>query len=243
MFLRRLLAATLAATTLLTLAPSSGASSSFGSSRPAVDFSLQAPDTTPAPAGPVVNQGDRVRISQATSPQGITLGSMCTVGYIDHAHHRAWIASHCGDDGATVSNSYGKRIGTFRWANGNRYAGTRVLEGASRDIAYIELEPEVRAGENRYSGDTVITALDQVAVGAEGCVFGQTTRRVSCGTVSNSSGFYGFTNLSRVNGAEVTYGDSGGPVWVPGQGLLGVLSEMYSPGQPGNYIIATQPPR
>ena len=240
MFLRRLLAATLAATTLLTLVPSSGASS-FGSSRPAVDFSLQAPDT--APAGPGVNQGDRVRISQATAPQGITIGAKCTVGYIDHAHHRAWIASHCGDDGATVSNSNGKRIGTFRWANGNRYAGTRVLEGASRDIAYIELEPEVRAGENRYSGDTVITALDQVADGAEGCVFGQTTRRVSCGTVSNSSGFYGFTNLSRVNGAEVTYGDSGGPVWVPGQGLLGVLSEMYSPGQPGNYIIATQPPR
>lgn len=149
---------------------------------------------------PVVNQGDRVYV----------VGTMCTVGYIDHATRRAYLAKHCARvNTVNVRTSDGKFVGTF------------VRPDTPGDTAWIDLDTRVRAGSNRFTGDTVIDRA-AVAPGDTVCFYGSTSRETRCAAVKST----GTTQDPFVNGnpMQILGGDSGGPAWVPGKGAVGVVS-------------------
>lgn len=149
---------------------------------------------------PVVNQGDRVYV----------VGTMCTIGYIDHATHRAYLAKHCANATTmNVRNNDGKYLGTF-----NR-------PDAPGDTAWIDLDPRVRAGANNFTGDTVI---DRHAVqpGDTICFYGATSRETRCTPVKST----GTDHDPFINGnpMQILAGDSGGPAWIVGKGAVGVVA-------------------
>lgn len=149
---------------------------------------------------PVINQGDRVYV----------VGTMCTIGYIDHAAHRAYLAKHCARvDTVNVRTSDGK------------YPGTFVRPDAPGDTAWIELDPRVRAGANRFTGDTVI---DRAAVqpGDTVCFYGATSRETRCAPVKTNGTPHDPFVVG--NPMQILGGDSGGPAWIVGKGAVGVVS-------------------
>lgn len=147
-----------------------------------------------------INQGDRVNV----------VGTVCTVGYIDHATRRAYLAKHCARvDTVNVRTNDGKFVGTF------------VRPNTPGDTAWINLDPRVRAGANRFTGDTVI-ARSAVQPGDTICFYGATSRETRCAAVKST----GTPQDPFVNGnpMQILGGDSGGPAWVPGKGAVGVVS-------------------
>ena len=76
----------------------------------------------------------------------------------------------------------------------------------------------VYVGPNRYSGDSLIDP-DTVQSGETVCVYGDTTRRINCGPFVGNLGKTFFVDHTQTNP-----GDSGGPMWVPGRGLVGLIS-------------------
>lgn len=151
--------------------------------------------------------------------------SVCTIGYNDHARGESITAAHCGEDGQRVRlydrtdtnplTSRSAEIGTF-------YRSPGYDNGISNDWGRIVWDKGVQIGANRFSRDTVLT-LDQVKRGDEVCWHGETTHM---GTTDRSCGtFFERTNEAfTVRVPQSSQGDSGGPIWVPGRGFLGVIS-------------------
>lgn len=149
---------------------------------------------------PVVNQGDRVYV----------VGTMCTIGYIDHAAHRALLAKHCASTNTVNVRSHD-----------GRYIGTFIRPDAPGDTAWIDLDPRVRAGANRFTGDAVI---DRTAAkpGDTICFYGATSRETRCADVKTGGSHTDpFINGNPMN---ILGGDSGGPAWIVGKGAVGVVS-------------------
>lgn len=172
------------------------------------------PASAAAPTAP--EQGGAVHIGGS---------AVCTIGYNDLARGVSITAAHCGNDGDRVRlydrtdnnprTNVSREIGTFR-------ASAHYDNGFSNDWGEIVWDRGVTMGENRYSGDTVLT-LDEVKRGEEICWHGETTHK---GTTNESCGtFFERTNESfTVRAPKSDQGDSGGPIWVPGRGFLGVVS-------------------
>lgn len=184
----------------------------------AVAVSAAALVATPTPAlaaTPVtVNQGAAISVG---------LRGMCTLGYNDHAKGVSYTAAHCGLDGdpvylvdPTTSRVIGNAaVGTF-------HPSKLYSQIPYNDWATITWNSNVKLGKNAYSGDTIL-AQDDVADGDEVCFHGETshagTDDTTCGTFAGWSEEAFAMQVDRARP-----GDSGGPVWVPGRGLLGVVS-------------------
>lgn len=146
---------------------------------------------------------------------------LCTIGFNDPEKAVSYIAAHCGGEGARVSlidrttNEVSDEMGTF-------HPSTKYTRFPYNDWAWIEWDEGVQMGSNSFSGDRVLEQ-DEVHVGDEVCSHGETThtgtRGVSCGTFGGWSG-----ESFGVQETSWQQGDSGGPVWVPGRGLVGVMS-------------------
>ena len=102
--------------------------------------------------------------------------------------------------------------------NSPRYNGSNKNVAVVNDWATISWADSVRLEPSRYSGDTIVPISD-VQLGETVCVYGNTTKRESCGNFAGRNGttFY-------VEHATSDPGDSGGPLWIPGRGLIGVLA-------------------
>lgn len=168
-----------------------------------------APVAVPVPSGPsvAVNQGDRISINNE--------GSICTLGYVDHANHTAYTAAHCldTDRDATTRET---NIAIYNTTQPRRiigYATVAANYGSvpyyAHDVAKITLLDDVIAGTNTYSGDTVIgpgdinTATDRV------CRYGATSTTVYCDPISRTNELH-IISASK----HLIPGDSGGPTWI-----------------------------
>lgn len=176
---------------------------------------------------PVINQGDPVYIGNQ--------GLWCTAGYVDNANHKLYIAAHCFEKRADPESPvFGEPVYTKdRTVIGHYTAGTYVdtaYDSAENpvtavDTAEITLADGVR-GENTYSGDTVVRWSDIDPQNDTACFTGVTTQlvrgRVVCGTFNK----YGEASKSLYVHGDVRAlgGDSGGPIWIPGKGFLGVIT-------------------
>lgn len=174
---------------------------------------------TPAPGdaqtAPItINQGDKIISDHTFLNGGIYIGNDCTIGYVEPG--KAWTAAHCANNGNPVKNSEGRVIGNIVHTNPNDSTDYSIYH----DTAYIELNSNVRAGQNSHASqvsEVVPSAGDQV------CLYSRTSGSTRCGTVDHVSptAKKEYVNIS---GTSVNQGDSGGPAWVPGQGFIGVVS-------------------
>lgn len=162
-------------------------------------------------------------------------GQACTIGHNDRAKGVSYTAAHCGKDGARVrllertsatQGNVSAELGTLRRSKG-------YDNGWNNDWATIEWDRGVTLGANAVSGDTVLT-LGDLKRGDQVCYSGQATHGVKggkdCGT------FFAPASTSFTMRAEVPSqpGDSGGPIFVPGKGLVGIVSRGPDvPGQAG----------
>lgn len=159
-----------------------------------------------------VNQGVAVLIDGAGT---------CTLGYNDHDRGVSYTAGHCGRDGARVhlidrkSNVFGLALGTF-------HPSPNYITDGSNDWGWIDWDDTVQMGENVYSGDRILSR-SEVKAGETVCSHGETSQM---GTLDADCGvFTGWVHESfGVRDVRWAPGDSGGPVWVPGRGFVGVMS-------------------
>lgn len=160
----------------------------------------------------VVEQGKAVYIEGYGS---------CTIGYNDPAKAVSYLAAHCGEEGARVS-LLDRTTGEFSEEMGTFHPSTVYTRLPYNDWARIEWDDGVQMGSNSFSGDRILRK-DEVHVGDKVCSHGETThtgtRDVSCGTFGGWSG-----ESFGVQETSWQQGDSGGPVWVPERGFLGVIS-------------------
>lgn len=173
-----------------------------------------------APKAPIpvtVNQGDNIIINDSFT---------CTVGYVDAATRRAFIAAHCSNFDTTDNIRVGT---TFRTDIGTLVVNEAITEhtqgsGDIVDIAVIELDDHVRIGTNSYSGNQIadintLTTQDKLCrvdvIGGEG---------IRCSPPAVRSEHY-----IAAGEAIIVQGDSGGPMWVEGpggeqRGLIGIIA-------------------
>lgn len=141
---------------------------------------------------------------------------MCTAGMVDELTRSMVTAAHCvGEVGSAVRDQAGNEIGTVTW----RGRGVGSTAPDTKDVAVVYISPEVEMGHNKYSQHTSMLSPAQVSVGDTLCRYGIKANRVVCSTVSRKMN----NNLSLSPDDSIS-GDSGGPIWSPSRGFVGVLS-------------------
>lgn len=172
---------------------------------------------------PVLSQGDKVFIDERKT---------CTVGYIDKEQGLAYLAEHCAVSGETaqVHDGEGYFIGTItsRYDDHNSY-GVLHPQKMSEDFNAINVDTRhVFLGDNKYSGDHKLSISD-VAQDDDMCMYSRMQGRINCGHVSATIGNF-IVGDSHTEGER---GDSGGPVWIPGKGFIGVYTATFGGGMYG----------
>ncbi|MCP1386855.1 S1 family peptidase [Corynebacterium sp. TA-R-1] len=175
-------------------------------------------DAAPAPQY-TANQGWKIFIEDRYKERE---GSECTIGYNDHEDGVSYTAAHCGRDGEKVfltdraGNVYPHAAGVLRPSK--KFDADQF----SNDWAVIEWYDNVRLGPNGY-GENFIR-VEQVNIGEKICYHGYATHgaqaKASCGKLVGKIGSSFFFDAPVAS----DFGDSGGPVYVPGKGTVGVLS-------------------
>lgn len=172
------------------------------------------------PASPVVEQGMKILIDQ-----GNGLDNVCTVGHNDPAQRSSFTAAHCGTPGQLVylEDEDGQRIDTpvghFTPSPVYRHPATYTGSPSANDWGQIRWFSTVEIAENAYGP---YLGPDAVNRGDTLCYRGATTGAPVCGNLVGTIGESMFFDVD-VNSQA---GDSGGPVFVPGKGTVGVLSGM-----------------
>ncbi len=182
----------------------------------------QAQDPSPTVT---ISQGQQVVIPD----QGI-----CTIGYVDKTSHRAYLADHClNNKGQQESPVIVRDINSGEALGKATPIGKMGIDGGGDpmqdprfDVNFIQLYPNVAVGENKFSGDNRVNAYD-IDQGDEVCVFSSRRNKTYCGEAWST---VGSVIKVHIPGGEkdkaVTFGDSGGPAWIPGKGFIGVLVSM-----------------
>lgn len=156
--------------------------------------------------------------------------SACTIGFNDPSRGISYTAAHCGRSGDTVyltdasGNSLPYPAGVF--TPSSRY----VSNTASNDWGVIKWNPGVSVEANRFGGGYVPSS--QLKTGDSICFHGFTSHGTSgnytCGKFIGKIG----ESIYYESGIHSRPGDSGGPVFVPGKGVVGVTAglEKYTYG-------------
>ncbi|OAA16600.1 hypothetical protein CAFEA_08375 [Corynebacterium afermentans subsp. afermentans] len=179
----------------------------------------------PAAERLVVKQGARMFVDNQHND---TL-TACTIGFNDPEQRRSYTAGHCADNGdygwqtgslVYLADSKGREMST---PAGMIYPAAAYY-GASNanDWAVIYWFNGVEVGANPYGGEYV--PIQDLEPGETLCYHGYAshggTTEASCGP------FVGMIEKTIYFDAPgmPDYGDSGGPVYAPGRGLVGVMS-------------------
>ena len=162
----------------------------------------------PAHAATAVAQGAQIVVADSSS---------CAVAFNDHAEHVSYTSAHCGLSGDRVRVKLVD--GTLTPEIGTLYPSSRWGDSVTgNDWAAIRWDDGVRLAGNGRSGDEVASISD-MRPGQQVCTYGAASRRVICGKYAGS-----VNNNVYFDGETGQHGDSGGPVWAPGRGFLGVYS-------------------
>lgn len=157
-------------------------------------------------------------------------GIECSLGYLDVDNHVAFLARHCfgTQDVAEIEGmavgAYGVKIGTVASMDDYRFHNPELdaVAHADVDIAVISLVRNVTLGGNLYSGDPVVP-YGQLRLGARVCTFGATSQVKICGRIVAKQPEARKIYIAPDRpGLTSKNGDSGGPVWQPGVGIVGV---------------------
>lgn len=169
---------------------------------------------------PLIQQGDKVLIEERPGDFAV-----CTIGYVDAARKNFMLTGHYTDGrvGDIVLNDNFQEIGRV---SENYHDGT-----AMNDIAVVDVT-HGNIGRNIHSGD-VWVAPHTVRWGEKVCSYGANSATVHCGRIIGKE----LPNvLVASRNAGGIGGDSGGPAWIPGRGLIGFYS-----GFTGDEAIFTYP--
>lgn len=173
----------------------------------------------------VARQGERLFVDNIG---GYNLTS-CTIGYNDVALHRSYTAGHCAVDSAAprpggstvyVADEYGRQLPT---PAGLIYPAAAFYGPANaNDWSVIYWFNNVTLGQNTYGGAYI--PISEISPGETLCYHGFAShgrsREAACGP------FVGMIEKTIYFDAPGTphFGDSGGPVYAPGRGFVGVMS-------------------
>lgn len=151
----------------------------------------------------MVQQGDAVRIGGT---------STCTIGYNDRGTGYSYTAGHCGNTGDRVVVPSTGAQGTF--------TASPLLDKSDtgNDWGLITWDDGTVLASNGLSGDTVLDPA-KVSKGERVCFQGARSGQALCGPFAGAIG-----NNVYFDAPDGRSGDSGGPVWIPGKGFLGVYS-------------------
>lgn len=163
-------------------------------------------DEVPFESHPSVNQGDLLYDANHHPT--------CTIGFINDVV--LYTAADCAKEGTVLYSEFGEPLGALT-----------VPAGTSKHPAfgYVQLDtPYVEAGTNTKSGSKV-AAWDSVKPGDKVCAYGPGAGE-RCGT------YYGQDGAAVVLSGDLDGDviDHGGPVWVPGKGLVAIDA-----GRTGNF--------
>lgn len=148
-----------------------------------------------------VNQGDFIDMGL----------SRCTVGYIDHATNRIYLAGHCAETDTYTARFDGAPLGKFTRVD------QAIRDGfpGSVDIGYITPYKNVTLGENTYTGDAPVLAPSDASEGDMLCYFGGRSGEKHCDEISAVDEYYISLRGTASGGThDLQGGDSGGPAWL-----------------------------
>lgn len=167
-----------------------------------------------------ISQGDTVIINDTAK---------CTIGYVDKASHRAFLAAHCSQfknaENVRISTPWRTDIGDIIVNNdivGYNHATDNAYDIV--DIGVIALDKHVTVGDNSYSGNNIISTK-QLRDGDQLCRVDIIQQRgVLCSPPHVQT-----THYITAQGNVITQGDSGGPMWVrdaqgKSRGLVGIIA-------------------
>ena len=179
----------------------------------------------PAAERLVVKQGARMFVDNL----GDDTLTACTIGFNDPAARRSYTAGHCADNGdygwqtgsmVYLADSKGREMST---PAGMIYPAAAYY-GASNanDWAVIYWFNGVEVGANPYGGEYV--PIQDLEPGETLCYHGYASHGGTTGAACGP--FVGMIEKTIYFDAPgmPDYGDSGGPVYAPGRGLVGVMS-------------------
>lgn len=170
--------------------------------------------TTPIEELPTIVQGEEISIDKKKT---------CTIGYIDHKEKLAYTADHCSFKGkkSVVYDNDNHIIGTIE-SRTDRSSKTLLSQSMGNDFNVIKLNNYVSLAENIYSGDRKVSISD-VKSGERVCVHSRMQKKVNCGKIRMVAG----NVIVGDSDAYGKLGDSGGPVWIPGKGFVGIYIGVF----------------
>lgn len=170
--------------------------------------------TTPIEDLPTIVQGDEISIEEKKT---------CTIGYIDHKERLAYTADHCSFKGkkSVVYDNDDNVIGTIE-SRTDRSSKTLLSQSMGNDFNVIKLNNYVSLGENIYSGSRKVDISD-VKSSEKVCMYSRMQKKINCGNIKIVAG----NVIVGDSGAYGKLGDSGGPVWIPGEGFIGIYIGVF----------------
>lgn len=146
-----------------------------------------------------LNQGETLFFPSGENNQKTT----CTTGYVNHSNHTVLTAGDCGKKGDKV------------FVVGEQVVG-EIMHISDYGIITIKLDDAVNAGENIYSGDKILGPRD-VEPHQELRGYGAISNEKSTEILNFGKDHILSTTM------KMSESDSGGPLYVPDQGILGLM--------------------
>lgn len=189
--------------------------------------------TQVSPEKVVINQGDVIYNFSPMETIGDnmnieTIQSMqCTVGFVQKPENLLWTSSHCFKDGDIVYDKDFNKIGIAdRYYDGDIFKDREnpdIHFLMSKDFTIIHLEPYIIAGKNYFSGDSIVPN-DSTSPEEEVCSFSRMENKSYCGRILEKHHLSDNYDSLLWSNLPIIKGDSGGPVWIKGKGILGIQS-------------------
>lgn len=158
-----------------------------------------------------LSQGRHFYVREAKD--GVTYSLKCTIGYVDKQSRQLYTAKHCGNDGQLVYVN-GLEIGQFSYERSPSFGA---------DFAVINVYDGIVLGDNFFSGDEIVNKFS-VSKGDEVCLHSAVRNITKCGNITDLQ-----PQINRFDASVApVHGDSGGVMWIPDKGFLGVAAAFTS---------------